>query len=75
MRKTIICTAMLALSFTAPSVAGMMPDVTSVQKASLIELATHYYGHKYKKKKCFFKKVKKHDYYGNVIIKKVKVCH
>ena len=49
-----------------------MPDAASLRQASPVELSTHYYGHK---PKCFFKKVKKHDYYGKVVIRKVKVCH
>jgi hypothetical protein len=24
---------------------------------------------------CFIKKIKSYDYYGNVIIKKIRVCH
>ena len=72
MRTIMLASAIAALSFVAPSFAGVMPDATSLRQTSLVELATHYYGHK---PKCFFKKIKKHDYYGNVIIKKVKVCH
>ena len=33
---------------------------------------SHYYGHH---RHCFWKKIKKYDYYGNLVIKKVKVCH
>ena len=50
----------------------MTVAAATVRQASNIELATHYYGHK---PKCFYKKIKKYDYYGNLIIKKVKVCH
>ena len=71
MRKTMLLAAITAMTFSAPSFAGMMPDAASIPPASAVELATHNYWHK---PKCFFKKIKKHDYYGNVIIKKVKVC-
>ncbi len=50
----------------------MTPDPATIRPASAVELATHYYGHK---PKCFWKKIKKCDYYGNLVIKKVKVCH
>lgn len=75
MRKVMLYSAIVALSFSAfaaPSLAGMIPDAAGIRPASAIELATHYYGHK---PKCFWKKIKKYDYYGNLIIKKVKVCH
>lgn len=72
MRKIILIAALATLPFATPSVAGMMPDGSAIRQTSLVELATHYYGHK---PKCFFKKIKKYDYYGNLIIKKVKVCH
>ena len=75
MRNIILSAAIAALSFgafAAPSLAGMMPDATTIQPASGVELATHYYGHR---PKCFWKTVRKYDYYGNLIVKKVKVCH
>lgn len=75
MRKTIICIAIAAMSFAAsaaPSLASRMPDETTIRPASAVEFATHYYGHK---PKCFWKKIKKYDYYGNLVVKKVKVCH
>ena len=75
MRKIILSAAIAILSvgaYPAASIAGMMPDVTTIRTASAVELATHYYGHK---PKCFWKKIKKYDYYGNLVIKKVKVCH
>ena len=72
MRKTMLLAAIATFAFAVPSFAGMMPDAATVRQASNIELATHYYGHK---PKCFYKKIKKYDYYGNLIIKKVKVCH
>lgn len=75
MRRTILSAAIVALSFgafAAPSLAGMMPDAVTIRPASAIEPATHYYGHK---PKCFWKKIKKYDSYGNLVIKKVKVCH
>ena len=75
MRNIILSAAIAALSFgafAAPSLAGMMPDAAAMRPASLVEPVTHYYGHK---PKCFWKKIKKYDYYGNLVIKKVKVCH
>ena len=72
MRRFLFLSAVAALSFATPSFAGAMPDAASLRQASPVELATHYYGHK---PKCFFKKIKKHDYYGKVVIRKVKVCH
>ena len=75
MRNIILSAAIAALSFgafAAPSLAGMMPDAAAVRSTSLVQPATHYYGHK---PHCFYKKIKKYDYYGNLIIKKVKVCH
>lgn len=75
MRKIMFYSAIAAVSFsafTAPSLAGIMPDAAGIRPAGAIELATHYYGHK---PKCFWKKIKKYDYYGNVVIKKIKVCH
>jgi hypothetical protein len=75
MRKTMLYTAIIALSFSAfaaPSLAGMMPDAAGIRPASAVERATHYYGHK---PKCFWKKIKKYDSYGNLVIKKIKVCH
>ena len=75
MRNIILSAAIAALSFgafAAPSLAGMMPDAAAMRPASHVEHVTHYYGHK---PKCFWKKIKKYDYYGNLIVKKVKVCH
>lgn len=75
MRNILVSLAVTAMSFgasAAPSLAGMMPDAATIRPASAVELATHYYGHK---PKCFWKKIKKYDYYGNLVIKKVKVCH
>jgi hypothetical protein len=72
MRKTMLLTAIAAFAFATSSFAGVMPDAAGLRQASNVELATHYYGHK---PKCFFKKIKKYDYYGNIVFKKVKVCH
>lgn len=75
MRKIILSATIAILSvgaYPAASIAGLMPDATTIRTASAVELATHYYGHK---PKCFWKKIKKYDYYGNLVIKKVKVCH
>ncbi len=75
MRNIILSAAIAALSFgafAAPSLAGIMPDAAALRSTSLVEPVTHYYGHK---PKCFWKKIKKYDYYGNLVIKKVKVCH
>jgi hypothetical protein len=75
MRRIIVSIAITAMSlgaFAAPSLAGMMPDAAAIQPASAIERVTHYYGHR---PKCFWKTVRKYDYYGNLIVKKVKVCH
>lgn len=75
MRKIMLVSAIAALSFgtvAAPALAGIVPDAAGIRPAGAVELVTHYYGHK---PKCFFKKIKKYDYYGNLIIKKVKVCH
>ena len=33
-----------------------------------------YYGYDYQPT-CFIKKIKSYDYYGNVIVKRIKVCH
>ena len=33
-----------------------------------------YYGYDYQPT-CFIKKIKSYDYYGNVIIKRIKVCN
>lgn len=33
---------------------------------------THYYGHH---RHCFWKKIKRYDKWGNLIVKRVKVCH
>ncbi|MBO9630280.1 MAG: hypothetical protein J7516_12670 [Shinella sp.] len=75
MRKITLLFAVAALSFSSlatPAFAGRMPDGSGLQTGGTVEFVTHYYGHK---PKCFWKKVKKYDYYGNLIIKKVKVCH
>ncbi len=32
---------------------------------------THYYGHR---RHCFWKKIKRYDHWGNLVIKRVKVC-
>jgi hypothetical protein len=75
MRNIMISATIAALSFVgfaAPAFAGRMPDAATMRPAGLVDLATHYYGHK---PKCFWKKIRKYDYYGNLIIKKVKVCH
>ena len=69
----IVVSAALFLGVTAASaLAAPMPDASGIGQAGPLELATHYYGHK---PKCFFKKIKKYDYYGKLVIKKVKVCH
>ncbi|MGJ7039771.1 hypothetical protein J2Y63_003029 [Shinella sp. BE166] len=75
MRNIILSAAIAVFSFgafAAPSLAGIMPDAAGLRSISLVEPVTHYYGHK---PKCFWKKIKKYDYYGNLVIKKVKVCH
>ncbi|MCJ8054331.1 hypothetical protein GB928_009190 [Shinella curvata] len=75
MRRIMLVSAIAALSFctlSASALAGMMPDATGIRSPGAVEFVTHYYGHK---PKCFWKKIKKYDYYGNLVIKKVKVCH
>jgi hypothetical protein len=75
MRKTITSAALAALTmsfFASPALSGsLMPDMAVARSAGIVELATHYYGHK---PKCVFKKVKRYDSYGNVIFKKIKIC-
>ncbi|MCR6500720.1 hypothetical protein MUO32_16850 [Shinella sp. CPCC 101442] len=75
MRRIMLVSTIAALSFSFFSVsvsAGVMPDVSGLRMSGGVEHVTHYYGHK---PKCFWKKIKKYDYYGNLVIKKVKVCH
>jgi hypothetical protein len=45
--------------------------VAAVSFAAPSQAGYYSYGHK---PHCFIKKVKSYDYYGNVIIKKIKVC-
>ena len=62
MRKFIIAAAVAttaALSFAAPSQAGYYGG---------------YYGGHYQSY-CFIKKVRVYDYYGNLRVKRIRVCH
>jgi len=72
MCKIVVSAALFLGIVTAPALAATMPDASGMRQAGPVELATHYYGHK---PKCFYKKIKKYDYYGNLVIRKVKVCH
>lgn len=81
MRNLIIAsivTVGAALSFAAPSQAGYYGDG---YYGSGYQPVDHYYGHKrqyYKKthykRHCWTKKVRAYDYYGDVVIRYVKVC-
>ena len=66
MRKFIIAAAIAttaALSFAAPSQAGYYGGHNN-----------GYYGGHYQSH-CFVKKVRFHDYYGNLRFKRIRVCH
>ena len=45
--------------------------VAALSFAAPSQAGYYSYGHK---PQCFIKKVKSYDYYGNLVIKKVKVC-
>ncbi|UPA25280.1 hypothetical protein [Shinella oryzae] len=45
--------------------------VAAVSFAAPSQAGNYSYGYK---PQCFIKKVKSYDYYGNVVIKKIKVC-
>ena len=48
--------------------------VAAVSFAAPSQAGYYSYGYGYEPY-CFIKKVKSYDYYGNVIIKKIRVCH
>ena len=82
MRKLIIASIVAvgaALSFAAPSQAGGYYGGGSYYGG--YHDVDHYYGHKrhyYKKRhyvqNCWIKKVRKYDYYGNLVVKRIRVC-
>ena len=45
--------------------------VAAVSFAAPSQAGYYGYGHK---PRCFIKKIKSYDYYGNLVIKKIKVC-
>ncbi|GAA4170743.1 MULTISPECIES: hypothetical protein [Shinella] len=46
--------------------------VAAVSFAAPSQAGSYSYGYE---PACFIKKVKAYDYYGNVVIKKIRVCH
>lgn len=47
---------------------------TAVASFAAPSQAGYYYSDDYQPY-CFIKKIKSYDYYGNVVIKRVRVCH
>lgn len=86
MRKLIIASivaAGAALSFAAPSEAGGYygGGYNDGYHGGGYGQVDHYYGHKrhyYKKTyyepNCWIKKIRKYDYYGNLVVKRIRVC-
>ncbi|MBP1857931.1 hypothetical protein [Rhizobium herbae] len=82
MRKLIIASivaAGAALSFAAPSVAGGYYG--GGYYGGGYDNVDHYYGHKrhykrsYYEPHCWIKKIRKYDYYGNLVVKRIRVCN
>jgi hypothetical protein len=76
MRNLIIASivaAGAALSFAAPSQAGGYGYNGYY--------GGHHYGHKrhyytsYYEPHCWIKKIRKYDYYGNLVVKRIRVCN
>ncbi|WP_377291364.1 hypothetical protein [Rhizobium sp. SG2393] len=80
MRKVIIA-GIVALgamvASAAPSAAGgfTLSIGTGYHDAEVLPVG-HYYGHRkhYYKQYCFIKKIRKYDYYGNLVVKRIRVC-
>ncbi|MDO9417695.1 hypothetical protein [Pararhizobium sp.] len=87
MRRMLIAAfiaASAALTGVAPVEAGAYRAApTETQYANGVQQVEHYYGHrrhkKYYKRRhyepvCFWKKIRRYDSYGNLIVKRIKVC-
>lgn len=87
MRKLILAAAIAAtaaFSFAAPSQASGFTVTIGSGYGDAYENVGHYYGHRkhhrtyYKKHyyepQCFIKKIRKYDHYGNLYVKRVKIC-
>ena len=83
MRKLIIASivaAGAALTFAAPSQAGYYGNTYGGGYYGGYTNVDHYYGHKrhYKRHyepQCWIKKIRKYDYYGNLVVKRIRVCN
>ena len=73
MRLAILAAAAaLSLAYWAPAQATPMTSIgPSMLAERPLELAGHYYGHPVR---CWWKKVRRYDYYGNLVIRRIKVC-
>ena len=80
MRNLIIAfivAAGAALSFAAPSQAGGYYGGGYYDGYH----GSHHYGHKrhyyksYYEPRCWTKKVREYDYYGNLVVKRIRVCN
>jgi hypothetical protein len=52
-------------------ISAAIAAVAAISFAAPSQAGGYHYGYK---SHCFIKKIKSYDYYGNVVIKKVKVC-
>ncbi|OBZ96938.1 hypothetical protein ADU59_04265 [Pararhizobium polonicum] len=86
MRKLIIASivaAGAALSFAAPSEAGGYygGGYNDGYYGGGYDTVDHSYGHRrhhykrsYYEPQCWIKKVRQYDYYGNLVVKRIRVC-
>ena len=71
-----------ALSFAAPSQAGgYYGGGNDGYYGGGYSQVDHYYGHKrrhykrtYYEPNCWIKKIRKYDHYGNLVVKRIRVC-
>ena len=74
MRILLSAAAIVAFSITSFGPAEAAPPVGAMKATpaeASVQFVGHYYGHPVR---CWWKKVRRYDAYGNLVIRRVKVC-